>query len=40
MTLTAPVRRWLTSVACFVPVQGLLVWFAVVQIRERRSRGR
>jgi hypothetical protein len=32
--------HWLTSVAYFLPVIGFLVWLAVVQIRERRGRGR
>ena len=40
MTLIAHAGHWLTSVAYFVPVVGFLVWLGVVQIRERRGRGR
>ena len=32
--------HWLTSIAYFLPVVVFLVWLAVVQLRERRSRPR
>ena len=32
--------HWLTTIAYFLPVVAFLVWLAVTQIRERRSRGR
>jgi hypothetical protein len=32
--------HWITTIAYFLPVVAFLVWLAVTQIRERRSRGR
>ena len=32
--------HWLTTIAYFLPVVGFIGWLLVVQIKERRSKGR
>jgi hypothetical protein len=40
MTPVAHAGHYLTTIAYFLPVVAFLVWLAVTQIRERRSRAR
>ena len=40
MTLIAHAGHWLTTIAYFLPVVGFIGWLLVVQIKERRGRGR
>ena len=37
MTVLAHAGHWLASVAYAAPVVGLLVWLAVVKVRDMRS---
>ena len=40
MTLIAHAGHWLTTIAYFMPVVGFIGWLLVVQIKERRGKGR
>lgn len=40
MTLIAHAGHWLTTIAYFMPVLGFIGWLLVVQIKERRGKGR
>ena len=40
MTVIAHAGHWLTTIAYFLPVVGFIGWLVVVQIKERRGRGR
>lgn len=40
MILVAHAGHWLVSLAYFIPVIAFILWLAVTQVRERRSRSR
>jgi hypothetical protein len=40
MGLLAHAGHWIVTIAYFTPVVAFLAWLIVVQLRERRRRGR
>jgi hypothetical protein len=40
MLLLAHAGHWLVTIAYFTPVIAFIGWLVVVQLRERRKRGR